>query len=701
LYNANFSFVGNGNGDYILKETVAFGNIYEYVAPITGVSQGNYAPVSQLFAPTQTQMAVVKVDYEMDKNSSLISEFAYSNNDQNLFSSIDDQNNQGWAATINWAQSSQKKLKYSNLLQADFVHQNFQNLEGLYRAEFNRDWNLDPQILPQNLGNQSLVRNDFVLEKNNENKASLHSSYLILGDNFKGLKNGIKTHNTLKKLKLNTQSSFLSSETEKEKGSFVRQHSNANYQLKKGWLKALFDYEHSTNKNKNTQELDSIKSQKMWSTKLEMGLGDSTKVYAKLAYGFSKVDSVRINRLARVQNSKNISIESRFLKTKNSDIFTFINYRWLDNLFRENNQILNAQVVYNQNLFKNFLRLNTIYETSSGSTFRQNFAYIETEPGQGFYTYLGDLNENDTRDFDEFEVAQFRDQANFLRVLLPSTTIEATQKAKLNQSVYVNFSSWSQSNSKFKKFWSHFSNQTQILIDKDQLKNGEIFNINPFEDQVNDVIAQQQNISNYLFLNRGLQNFSTSYIYQNTKNTQNTVNDLQTQQLQKHEINFKHNIQSSWLLSQSLSFSETQNTSTNFELRNFIISAHKIVPSLTFLKDEYSKIESRYIYKKEENSLGTERLETHNFGLNYQYTQLKSSLAANFNWIENNFLGIESTPAAFKMLEGLQPGRNFTWSLLLNKSLTKILNLSLTYNGRSSRATKAIHIGSVQLRANF
>lgn len=52
-------------------------------------------------------------------------------------------------------------------------------------------------------------------------------------------------------------------------------------------------------------------------------------------------------------------------------------------------------------------------------------------------------------------------------------------------------------------------------------------------------------------------------------------------------------------------------------------------------------------------------------------------------------------------MEGLQPGKNFTWNLLAQKKLTKFLDLNLNYFGRKSELSKTIHTGTVQLKAYF
>ena len=51
LYSVRFTNVGNSLGDYILLTNNAIDNIYEYIAPINGIKQGDYNPIIKLVAP--------------------------------------------------------------------------------------------------------------------------------------------------------------------------------------------------------------------------------------------------------------------------------------------------------------------------------------------------------------------------------------------------------------------------------------------------------------------------------------------------------------------------------------------------------------------------------------------------------------------------------------------------------------------------
>jgi len=63
LYRVTFSQVGANQGSYVLSNTSAINNIFEYVEPIGGVPQGNFDPVVQLVAPNKLQIAVLRGNY--------------------------------------------------------------------------------------------------------------------------------------------------------------------------------------------------------------------------------------------------------------------------------------------------------------------------------------------------------------------------------------------------------------------------------------------------------------------------------------------------------------------------------------------------------------------------------------------------------------------------------------------------------------
>ena len=66
-----------------------------------------------------------------------------------------------------------------------------------------------------------------------------------------------------------------------------------------------------------------------------------------------------------------------------------------------------------------------------------------------------------------------------------------------------------------------------------------------------------------------------------------------------------------------------------------------------------------------------------------------------------NYNGDINSPVAYDMLEGLQNGRNITWTINLQRNLSRVLQLSINYEGRKSANVKTINTAGVQARAFF
>jgi len=153
LYSVKFSFVGNKLGNYVVSNTITNGRVFKYVEPIGGVPQGDFEPIIKLVAPTKIQIATVLGKYNPSEKTLVDFEVGISNNDKNLFSGINDNDNQGLAGKLNFKQRLfSKKWNVDAFGNYQLIQKNFKTIERLFAIEFDRDWNL---INP--LGNQSLI----------------------------------------------------------------------------------------------------------------------------------------------------------------------------------------------------------------------------------------------------------------------------------------------------------------------------------------------------------------------------------------------------------------------------------------------------------------------------------------------------------------------------------------------------------------
>ena len=709
LFRVRFTLVGANQGNYVLSNDNAVSNIFEYVAPIGGVPQGNYEPVTQLVAPERLQIAVMNGRYQPTEKTDVFFELAGSKNDINLFSSLDDDDNDGFAGKLRVHQKLIKQdslWNLSALVDADFIQENFRTIQRLYRAEFNRDWNLEDNRDDQGnfiLGNQLLLTSGLQLSHAKKGMASYNFEYLDYVKNFNGNRHNLMADLRLGNFRAFSNSSFLNSESTINRSTFLRSFNRLVYAKKNKWVGAKFAIEDNEQSVIATDSLTPL-SQRFSAYETFVGIGDSTKVFAEVGYIKRFNDSLRNNSLERVNASNTYYLKSRLIQNKNTNLQLFINFRDLkaeDNTSVDE-QSLNSRLNYNQKLFNNLVLWNTSFETNSGTLPQQDFTYVEVEAGQGVYTWI-DYNENGIQELNEFEIAQFTDQGNYIRILLPNQVFVRTHQNRLSQTLTINPIQWSTSKNKTKKFFSHFYNQTSYLIDRKIRREGNNFNLNPFEANEDNQLALNNSVRNVLFYNRGKQRYTTSYTFLTNTSRSLLSIGFQENKLTNHQLNFNHKFATSWLINALTSFGTEESLSENFANRNFKINEERFQPKLSYLFSENAQFDIFYQYTSKENTIGgLEALSQNNYGFSFTYNNAaKIALTGEFNLFQNTYEGNPNTPVAYQMLEGLQPGKNFTWSLLAQKKLTKFLDLNLNYFGRKTETAKTIHTGTIQLKAYF
>ena len=692
LYNVTFTNVGANEGDYILDQTLANGNVFAYA----GENLGNYDPITQLIAPTKLQVAVVNSSYKPNEKTVIDAELAFSNNDQNLFSSVDNNENKGAATKLTWQQTLiDKKWQVISDVDYLFIHRNFNTIQRFQSVEFNRDWNL---LNPK--GNQQQVGVGLTLKNKENDFLSYAFQQLAFSDSFKGNKHFLNSKMQLNNTSFFVNSSLLESDSEIQKSTFLRLKGGIEQSFSKSWLGGFFNIESNDALNKVTQS-SAITNHQFKEYEGYFGLGDSTKVFAKIGFNYRNNDSIRGNRFTEINNRKTFYLDAKVIQNEKTNLSIYANYRLTENAFVDDEKALNSRIIYNQRLFNNFITMGTRYETSSGNVARQDFVYIEVDQGQGFYTWI-DYNNNGIQEFDEFEIAEFQDQANYLRVPLPNLRFIPTQSAKWNQSITINASQWN-SKKGIKKLFSHFYNQFFLSINNEQERVGNSFNLNPFDLNEDQQITLNFNIRNSLYFNRNQQNFSTTYTYATAENKQQFSIGNQDNDTKIHQLEFQHKIGKFWLFDLLGKASENNLQTENFANRNYQIDALEFQPKITYVLNDDNRFATFYQYKNKENKLlDFEQLKQQKIGVEYFYAgKEKMQLTAQFSAFFNNFEGNPNSPVGYQMLEGLQEGTNYTWNFLWNQKLNSFLNLNLNYRGRKSQNSKTIHTGSIQLRAVF
>ncbi len=698
LYTVKFSFVGNNLGNYVISKTITNGRVFEYVEPILGVPQGNYEPIIKLVAPTKIQIATILGKYNPTEKTSVDFEVGISNNDKNLFSSIDDNNNQGLAGKLNFKQRLlSKKWNVDAFGNYQLIQKSFKTIERLFAIEFDRDWNLlDPQ------GNQSLLITGLQFSLSEKSNWKYQFENLEFSESFSGNRQIISGYFKVNNWIFSNDGSFLSSNSNTSTSKFLRNQSLTKYHFKKNWIGGSFRHENNQEKIKSTNQLSAL-SQRFSEFGAFMGRGDSTKVFVELGYLNRVNDSLQLGELKRVNTSQSYYLKSKLIQTEKSDLSVFVNYRNLkykDDI-RGNEPSLNSRLLYNDRFFNQLIQSTTAYETTSGTIPQQEFSFLEVDPGKGIFAW-NDYNNNGIQEIQEFEIAAFPDQAKYVKIFLPNQIFVKTHQNKFSQSLTLSPTQW-QNETGFKKVLSHFYNQSSYLIERKIKREEDNFDLNPFSNSNKDLLGLNSSIRNSLFYNRGKQKHSVTYTF-----ISNELKSLQSSGEQEaknasHQVQYIHLYQKYWLFTLSGKSFSTASNSENYASRNFKIDGHQLNPKISYLFTQNASLDVFYEMQIKDNKLGDlETLKQNRLGTSFNFASEKGlTLNGEFSWFDNKFSGNEFSPVAFQMLEGLQAGKNLTWRLLAQKNLTQYLDVNINYQGRKSDSIKTIHTGNIQLRAYF
>ncbi len=699
LFNVRFSFVGANQGNYALINNQKIANIYEYREPVNGIPQGSYEPVVRLFAPEILTIAGVKANYQPTSSTIVFTELAASDNDLNRFSDLDDSNNAGVAAKLGVEQQLFKKDRNQSLkasFNADYIQSDFRNVERVYNIEFNRDWNLDSTI-----GNQLFTTAGADYTRDSTITASYSFQHLEFADRYNG-----NRHNVAGRVQgggwlSRFRGSVLSTNSTTQKSTFNRTSASVVKRFQKNWVGARLNLEDNEQENIATGTLTPL-SQRFTEYEVYTGRGDSTATFVEIGYRHRVNDSLRSNNLQRVNSSNTYFVRSQPIKDELQSLQIFANYRVLSSEDQtvENEISLNSRVIYARKLFTNKVLWSTTYETNSGTIPQQDFTYLEVNPGQGTFTWI-DYNGDGIQDLNEFEVAQFQDQARYVRILLPNQVFVPIHQNKFSQTITLNPISWS-GDQGLKKVLSKFYNQTSYLIDRKVVREGEKFDLNPFDDR-GEQLGLNLSFRNSLFFNRGKQRYTTNYTYLST-----TTENLQSigsieSEIESHQINFLHKIAESWLFTFNGQTGFNASRSENFANRNFNIDENLLKPQISYLFGESNRVDVFYEYQNKNNQINdVATLDQQNLGLGWSFNDgQKYAVNGELRYVSNDFTGQAFSPVGFQMLEGLQAGQNLTWNLLLQKKVTNFIDLNLSYSGRNSETAATVHTGSVQLKAYF
>ncbi|MDO6434683.1 hypothetical protein Q4E93_28995 [Flavitalea sp. BT771] len=720
LYNLSFANVGAGYGNYVQDLNGVNGNVFLWVAPVNGQMQGSYEAAQFLVTPKTQRVMTAGAEYTPNKNTVLSAEVAKSHYDVNTLSSIDKANDDGYAARFLFSNSlpmgpAAKGRRLTTNLGYEYVQANFKPLERLRPVEFFRDWGLALNVAA---ATERIYNAGIMLSDKKLNSVRYDVARYQRGDGFTGMRHIVTVKQDIHGWRLSDQLSFTKSDSTNFSGYYLRPTFDVSKQLislKHYVIGATYSMERNVDRDKQT---DTVTATSFSFQTLQAYLRSPADKPDHWGLTFAtRENSYPYGKSLLIgDRSRTFNLSADILKNPHHQFHLNATYRnlqivrtGLTTQTQDNSLLGRAEYLVNE--WKGLLRGNVLYEVGSGQEQKKNFTYLQVPAGTGLYAWI-DVNKDGIQQLTEFVLAQFQDQAQYIRVYTPSNDYIKANYNTFNYSVTLNPRSVINpaNDVPLHKLLARIILQSSMQLTQKQQAKGFV-QLNPFKAPIDDtsLITRTMIVVNTFSFNRTDPRWGVDLT--NTRNGAKTLltYGYETRQLIEWMARIRMNISRSLALTTVFRQGTNQlsNTGQNFDSSNYHLRQWSSEPSLTYTRGANLRIGMGYKFssKLNEPEFGGQKYTSGAYNVDFKYNIVQStSIQSKFTYNEIAYKikdGNASTTSSisYVILEGLLPGKNYLWNVDLTKKLGSSLELSLQYEGRKAGETRVVHTGRAALRA--
>jgi len=714
LFRVVFSEVGFGNGDYTLQEFTPNGRVFRWVAPdtVNGVvlRRGTHAPVRLLIAPRAQQMVTAGWDQRISARSRVGAEAAFTHLDANTFSGRDAADNMGFglmARAQHGIPISSADTSLHLILRADAegVSRDFRFIERYRAVEFERNWNLAGVDIVED---QLLAAASVGVEGRRIGKANLGVSTLQVRDRFVGWRPEANSALRAGRFDLVGNGSWLIGEGDRI-SDFRRHKGTARFRLKPFTVGIIDEQE------RNRFRLDSLDGLRPGSYAFHeweafVQSPDTVRNKWRLAAGQRTDEALRDDRLALATLATSYSFALDLARNPRNRLATTATYRRLEvkdsalTAQRPQDTYL-ARIDYDVMLWKGAAIVDFFNEFSSGLEQQREYIYVLVPAGQGLFIW-NDYNGNGIKELNEFEVANFSYEANYLRVFVPGTSYVRTYSNQTSLSLDLRPGvRWADAQG-LRRFIGRFSDLASARVDRKTSAEDPLLALDPFlpDRRDPDLRSYTAAARNTLYFDRASRTWSIDHTWQSDRSRTLLLNGFESRSRQSDAVRARWNITRHWTLDAEGERGRSNSESDLLAGRTWAIQQESVKPRITWQPGTTMRalLSYKHTVKRNKEEFGGESAELRDIGMEFRFNAPgKGTVLLAANLVAITYDGPVNTSLGNELLSGLKPGTNGTWSLSLQRNLSSNLQLDLTYNGRRSEGVPVVHVGGAQVRAFF
>jgi hypothetical protein len=705
-YRASFSFKGTGAGDYVLDRSSANGKVYRWVAPSSGRRYGDYDPVISLPMPDrirhlnsgwQSHWLPVSARSRMR----IRAEGAMSTYDRNTFSAVGDSLRQGAAALgqAEWVQDlgTDSSWQLIGNLRYEHAGKRFRPVERFRDVEFERLWNrsLNNPAYSRPEATEGIGHTHWTLKGTNGFSLSQQfDRYAYQG--FKGTADRSAFQYAPGKFELEagreqvkTRSNALERAFEAYNAGLALNGKSSVNRL--GWQNERSRFTHDTGAQllqgsyayTQFEAMREARFARNWQYTADLKLRDDLQPDSASFNPYTRAwqGGFSLKKQAGAGNTWQFDLRQRNLQVRDTS---------LGNLEDENQLTARA----NWTLRRDWINLQTFYQSLSGREQRRQYAYFEVPAGQGQFTWV-DYNGNGTQEINEFESTPFRDQARYIRLLIPGNEFIRARgnEFSFNADLYHPESESGQSTG-WRRFSSRHAMQTRQRNTADAL-----LSLLPAGLAIEDArLISAQNLQRHtLFFNRYGGKIGADYTWQQNGGKFLIANGNDWKIQERHLLSLRINPGKQWQWNQFIE-TGTQLSHSDFNAVNrYQYSFWKSETRLSLITAGQGRISLQgRLNRFYGGSLGNTAASINELQAENQTSLGKRGfIETRLTWSNVRFPAASNTALAYDVLQGLQAGSNFRWAASLRVKAADRIQTDIGYEGRRIPGSRVVH----QLRA--
>jgi hypothetical protein len=336
---------------------------------------------------------------------------------------------------------------------------------------------------------------------------------------------------------------------------------------------------------------------------------------------------------------------------------------------------------------------------------KREFVYVQVPTGQGTHTWRDD-NGDGIQDLSEFYLAINPDEKNYIKIFVPTSEYVFAYENNFNYRLNFELPRNWKNEAGLKKMMSRISGTASWNIIK-RITNPELAaRILPFYNDIpaEDILSLKESVRSRIFYNRTNPGYGFDAGYFRTSNKQLLSQGFEGRSREEYSANARVNLSRLYSLKVLYQWGSSASNSDFLQGRKYLIEQKKVTPEISWQPGNNFRLSMLYGYSNKINVEGEpmEIANIHEISANARVSKAASfSMDAILKYSNIDYSAQANTPVAYEMLEALQPGQNYTWSVIVQKKILQGLQLSVNYEGRKSQELSVIHIGRMQVSALF